>query len=87
MENKLNQTADAITETARNVEGAVKSVEAAAARVESNVREGVQPDMRHIRLAMSEIDEKTNVRLKRIYWALLVLLVVNIGTFLAVVVG
>ncbi len=60
-----------IRDSARVVESAAESAQEAAQLVESNVTEGIQPDIRELRINVSELNEKSEIRLRRIYLALL----------------
>ena len=90
MEKKeFEETADRISSAAENldasvqtVEEATESVHKAVKRVESNVAEGIQPDVRELRIWMSELDEKADIRLQRITWVMIVLIVLNIVSIL-----
>lgn len=69
------------------LEDATDVVQEAASRVETNVAEGIQPDMRELRIYMSELSESINVRLKRMLWAFWAILGMNLlllaGVFLS----
>ena len=72
---------------ATTMEDAVDVVQEAAIRVESNVTEGIQPDINEIRLYMSQVNDAANIRQKRLLWALYALIVLNLVTLLAVLIG
>lgn len=84
MNEKIEKTTQKRQSTAATVEEAVDVVQEAAAKVESNVTHGIQPDINELRYDMSELNEVADIRQKRILWAIWVLIAVNLVT-LAVV--
>ncbi|PLX37809.1 MAG: hypothetical protein C0606_05950 [Hyphomicrobiales bacterium] len=63
---------------------AATKVQRGASAVETSVVDGIQPDLRELRLKVSELDEKIDVRLKHINLSLVGLLAIDIVTLLAV---
>jgi hypothetical protein len=66
------------------VEEAADVVERAATRVESNVVEGIQPDITEMRMYISELSESADIRQKRLTWAVWALALINLITLLVV---
>ena len=76
--NRIEEAASNLHQSVKNVEDASDTVQQMANAIETNVSEGIQPDIRELRMWMSDIDEKANVRLKRILWVLCIILILNI---------
>jgi len=64
-------------QTAEHFRKAAESVEKAASQVEAHVAGGIQPDVRELRLHVSEIQETANRRMKRLEWGLTALAILN----------
>ncbi len=62
------------------VEEAADVVERAAQRVETNVVDGIQPDINEMRIYISELSESADIRQKRLTWAIWALAIVNLLT-------
>ena len=73
-------TATRMKNSALAVKEAADVVERAALRVESNVVEGIQPDINEMRIYISELSEAADVRQKRLTWAIWALAVINLIT-------
>ncbi len=69
-----------IQNSANTVGEAAEAVEEAATRVESNVVDGIQPDISEIRMYISELSEAANIRQKRLTWAVWALAAINLVT-------
>lgn len=72
-EDTKSAVASRIEDSVATVEEAVDVVEKAANKVETNVVEGIQPDITEVRLYMSELSEAVTIRQKRMtiaFWAL-----------------
>ena len=79
MSNKEPKTnAQRIETSASAVEEAAEVMQEAANRVESNVTEGIQPDINELRIYMSELNDAANIRQKRLLWAVWMLIALNI---------
>ncbi len=84
-ENTKPDTAKRIEESVATVEEAVDVVEKAANKVETNVVEGIQPDITEVRLYMSELSEAVTIRQKRMtlaFWVLAALNLIVLATVL-----
>ncbi len=75
--NRIEEAAHSLKQSAETAENARETVQKMATVVESNVSEGIQPDIRELRLWMSEIDEKADIRLKRMTYSLWILIALN----------
>ncbi len=64
-----NSTVTRIQDSVAAVEEAAEVVGEAASKVESNVLEGIQPDITELRMHFSELSEAANIRQKRLTWA------------------
>lgn len=73
-----NSTVTRIQDSVAAVEEAAEVVGEAASKVESNVLEGIQPDITELRMYFSELSEAANIRLKRLTWAVWGLAATNI---------
>ncbi len=83
-DSKQTATETRIKRSAIAVEEAADVVERAATRVESNVVEGIQPDITEMRMYISELSESADVRQKRLTWAVWALALINLTTLLVV---
>ncbi len=79
-------TAERIEESVAAVEEAAEVVGEAATKVESNVLEGIRPDIAELRMYFSELSEAADIRQKRITWALWALAIANLAVLLIVLV-
>ncbi|MGH1417897.1 MAG: hypothetical protein ACRBCJ_03465 [Hyphomicrobiaceae bacterium] len=84
MEKKIENTAERLESTATTVEDAVDVVQEAAARVETNVTHGIQPDINELRINISELNQTADIRQKRLLWAMWVLIAINLITLFVV---
>lgn len=84
MDQELRKSAERIDETAKSVEQAATTVQEAVTRVDTSVSEGIQPDIRELRMFFTELNEKSDIRLRRLFRALLILIGLNVVTLLAV---
>lgn len=75
--NRIEEAAHSLKQSVETAENARETVQKMASVVESNVSEGIQPDIRELRIWMSDIDKKADIRLKRIYYALWILISLN----------
>lgn len=71
-------TATRMKNSALAVEEAADIVERAAQRVETNVVDGIQPDINEMRIYISELSEAADIRQKRLTWAIWALAIVNL---------
>ncbi len=63
MSKMMEDSADTVTE-------AMDQMQDVATRLETNVADGIQPDVREMRQWLTALDEKADLRLKRMTWAL-----------------
>lgn len=68
MDKSLEPTARRIRDSADAVQEAVETVQEAAERVDSQVAGTVEPGIREIRLFIADLNAKTDARLKRVFW-------------------
>ena len=83
----IKATVDRIDTTVGNMEDAVSTVKRTAANVESHVSSSLQPDLRELRMFITELNEKADLRLKRLYRAVAVLAALQVATILLVILG
>ena len=79
---QIQAAADSLHETAQIVEFATDSVKKSAESVETNVSQGIQPDLRDLTVYVAELHEMNNVRMKRITYSIWVLFALNISAIL-----
>lgn len=75
---QIHAAANTLHESAQIVEFATDSVKKSAQAVESNVAEGIQPDLRDLRLYVADLNEKNNIRMRRMTFALWTLAALNV---------
>lgn len=68
MQTTLEPSVKRLRESADAVRDAVETVQEAAERVDSNVAGSVEPGIREIRHFISDLNAKTDARLKRVFW-------------------
>ena len=83
---RIETSASTVEEAADVVEQAADVVQQAAQKVETNVTEGIQPDINELRIYMGELNEAANIRQKRLLWAGFVLIAINLLTLLVVLI-
>ncbi len=76
---RTSSTAKRIEYSVAAVEEAAEVVGEAASRFESNVVEGIRPDITELRMYFSELSEAANLRQKRLTWAVAALAAVNLA--------
>ncbi len=74
---RIEEAASNLHRSAKSVEDASDTVQKMANTVDTNVAEGIQPDIRELRIWMSDIDQKADIRLKRILWTLWIIAILN----------
>lgn len=74
---RIEEAANNLHRSAKSVEDASDTVQKMANTVDTNVAEGIQPDIRELRIWMSDIDQKADIRLKRILWTLWIIAILN----------
>ena len=78
MVNGLEPTAKSIKNSAEAVQEAVESVQEAAERVDGQVAGTVEPGIREIRHFIADLNAKTDERLKRVFWGVGVVIVLQV---------
>lgn len=71
-------------DAADRVSQAAGTLDRAAASVESNVTSGIQPDVRELRLLTADLRDTVAVAFRRIFWAVIIGIALNIVVLLAV---
>ena len=84
MNEKIEKSTQALVSSAASVEDAADLVQEAAAKVETNVTHGIQPDINELRIYMSELNEVADIRQKRILWAMWALIAINLVTLFVI---
>lgn len=87
MNDKTQKTTDQLASTAASFEEAADVVQEAAAKVETNISQGIQPDINELRIYMKELNEVADVRQKRMLWAMWALIAINLITLIVVLSG
>lgn len=77
-----HDASDAARDTADRVDRAVGSMDRAAASVQSNVASGIQPDLRELRLLMGDLRDTVAISFRRIFWAVIACIALNIAVLL-----
>ncbi len=85
MTETLQSTVNRIGATMESVEDAVATMKESTSTVENHMTANMQPDIRELRHFIAELNEKANLRLKRVYRAMVGLIVLNAITLLLVV--
>ena len=63
---------------------AAGTMDRAAASVHSNLTSGIQPDMRELRLLMADLRDTVAIAFRRIFWAVIACIVLNVVVLVAI---
>ncbi len=72
------QVSHSVRAAADRVDHAVGTIDRAAASVQSNVSDGIQPDMRELRQLMADLRDTVSIAFRRIFWAVIAGIALNI---------